>query len=180
MIGFNGSLLSLIRANRRERRRERQRRTRRREVAAAVSVAPEELPAGAVSAAAYWRRIGAPLGLNVSGSGGAAALDRATSAKRLGGEVWRQGERLAQLQAQIKRDGFVSLAPSELCCDARAVAALRRGALRLTALGWPATMLLLFDEEQLLLGRTSRLVPSPDPNPSPTPRRGSCSRTPRG
>lgn len=142
---------ALIRKGRRQRRRLRwiERLTK-----------PEDLSPEVVSSAGYWRRLGASAGLSVSvamGAEAAAELARAT-ANQVADEVWRQGSRLGELRVQLKREGFFTLLPSELCADRGMLRSLRAGASKLKARGWPATMLLLYDEMWLLLAHVSRLM----------------------
>mmetsp|Transcript_5639 Transcript_5639/g.17346 ORF Transcript_5639/g.17346 Transcript_5639/m.17346 type:complete len:569 (+) Transcript_5639:195-1901(+) len=145
------SVRSLLK-ERRRRRRARARLERR--------TPPEEISPEMAASAGYWRRLGtrAGLGVNVAcGRDATAELARASS-NRVAGEVWRQGSRLSELRTQIKRDGFFTLGPSELCADPSVLHALRLGAKRLKARGWPATMLLLYDEMWLLLTHISRIM----------------------
>jgi hypothetical protein len=121
---------------------------------------PEDLSPDVVASAGYWRRLGASAGLGVSvamGEEAAAELARATS-NQVADEVWRQGSRLGELRGQLRRDGFFTLLPSELCADRGLLRALRAGATKLKARGWPATMLLLYDEMWLLLAHVARLM----------------------
>ena len=147
----NVSLLSLIRKGRllRRRRRQIERNTK-----------PEDLSPDVVACAEYWRRLGASVGLGVSVASGpeAAAEVARASSNQVADEVWRQGPRLSELRVQIKRDGFFTLRPAELCADRASLAALRAGAVKLKERGWPATMLLLYDEMWLLMAHVSRIM----------------------
>ncbi len=66
-------------------------------------------------------------------------------------------ERLAELRAQLVADGFFTLGPDELSWHVH-LAALRKGVRRLVGRGWPATMLLVYDEAWVMAHQLSELM----------------------
>lgn len=113
LAGSSTSLLSLIRKRQWRQRLHRQHRAKER------ATRPEDLAPAAVCSSGYWRRLGEPVGLGVNVAAGAEAAAAITAAapNQVDSEVWRRGPRLAQLREQIKRDGFFTLTPEELCAD---------------------------------------------------------------
>ena len=65
--------------------------------------------------------------------------------------------KLARLRAQLIADGFITLTPDELPW-ASSLEAMRKGVRRLTRRGWPASMLLVYDEAWAMAHQLSSLM----------------------
>ena len=109
---------------------------------------PAELSVKVVRSGAYWRALAKGTGLHLA-KDGAASRDPCTPLPTV---------RCAALRKQLIEDGFFTLNPHELVTSPRDVSALCAGAERLNAHGWPATMLLMYDEAWSLARRVDALM----------------------
>ena len=101
--------------------------------------------ADALPGAAYWRRL-AP-GLHID--------DPAFQAECV--PLALPPDRIRQVRAQLLRDGFFTLHPKELPW-APSLRAMRIGVRRLLRRGWPASMLLIFDEAWAMAHQLSTIM----------------------
>lgn len=88
---------------------------------------------GVLPPASYWRRI-AP-GLHVADPAFLASFEPLTL----------PSPRVEQLRSQLVSEGFFTLSPEEMAWQA-SLPRMRRGVRRLVALGWPASLIMMYDE----------------------------------